>query len=130
MMNKVQNTPLGDLEHQAGARGFKLQFETREIRPATATQPQMFVVELIMTGTFFDRDKVTGQIVSEHCSRRYQGIGVSNREAKYAACKVATIKLRQMMPGTKYEEGFFPDDWVEWIDENLLRGVDPTPTQT
>lgn len=31
-----------------------------------------------------------------------------------------------MMPGTKYHEGTFPEDWIQWIDDNLMRGVDPT----
>ena len=125
MLSKINNTPLGDLEHQAQLRGFTLKFETIEIRPATATQPQMFVVELIMTGDWFDRNPETGEITREKCARRYQGIGTTNREAKYAACKVATQKLRAMMPGTVFLEGVVPDEWIEWIDENLQRGVDP-----
>jgi len=30
-----------------------------------------------------------------------------------------------MMPGTRYQEGEFDNQWYEWIDTNLSRGVDP-----
>lgn len=125
MLDKIHNTPLGDLEHQAKLRNFQLKFVTVEIRPATATQPQTFVVELHMHGAWFGRNDETGAIDKEVATRRFQGLGTTNRDAKYAACKVATQKLRQMMPGTMYMEGVFPDEWVQWIDDNLLRGVDP-----
>lgn len=89
ILNMVSNTPLGDLEHQASQRHFKLKFETLAVRPATATLPQTFVVELLMAGTWFERKD--GVITSEHCTKKFQGLGTTNKEAKYAAAKVKNV---------------------------------------
>ena len=124
LLSMVTNTPLGALEHQAQQRNFKLNFVVLAIRPASATQPQTFVVELHMSGDWFERGD-DGVITKEHCTKKFQGLGTTSKEAKYAAAKSAAAKLNAMMPGTVYEEGTFPENWMQWIDDNLLRGVDP-----
>lgn len=121
----MSQTPLGSLEKAASQQGFSLKFQTIEHREATATNPPVFVVELLMDGDWFERDMTTGFFTSTKQVRKFQGLGMTNREAKYNACKAGTVKLRQMMPGVKFKEGDFDDEWYTWIDENLMRGIDP-----
>eukprot|EP00605_Chrysophyceae_sp_TOSAG23-4_P002678 GSChrysophyteH1.ASY1.ANO1.2954.1 assembled CDS len=125
IMDNVSQTPLGQLEKAAGQQNFKLHFQTVEHREATATNPPVYVVELGMEGLWFERDPDTGITTSNQEIRKFQGLGMTNREAKYNACKAGTVKLRQMMPGVVFQEGDFNDEWYTWIDENLMRGVDP-----
>ena len=56
-------------------------------------------------------------------TKRYQGIGVTSREAKYKAASLAVKKFKSFMPGVQFPEGEFPEEWVQWVDENLTRGV-------
>ena len=125
IMANVKETPLGKLEAAAKTQGFSVRFQTKEVREATATNPPVYVVELEIDGKWFERDPDTGETTSKRMTRKFQGLGQSNREAKYNACKAGTIKLAQMMPGTRFKEGDFDTEWYEWIDVNLARGVDP-----
>lgn len=63
------------------------------------------------------------QIISEYAVRQYQGLGQTSREAKYHAASLATVNLGDQMPGVRYKHGIFPEEWIEWVDDNLLRGV-------
>jgi hypothetical protein len=124
MMDAVSETPLGLLEKSANTQGFELKFQTVEVREATAANPPITVVELLMTGTWWERDE-KGNAVGTYMTRKFQGLGVNHREAKYTAASAANVKLRQMMPGVQFKEGDFDDQWYEWIDTNLERGVNP-----
>jgi hypothetical protein len=107
------------LEKAASTQGFKLRFQTVEQRDATSTSPPVFVVELSMTGDWWERDENGKSVCFENMTRKFQGLGVTNREARYNAAKAATVKLRQMMPGTQFPEGEFSEEWYEWINDNL-----------
>lgn len=66
-----------------------------------------------------------GHLSGIYQTKIFQGIGQTTRLAKDAAAHTATSKLQSFMPGVKYKEGEFPDEWIKWTDENLLRGVSP-----
>jgi len=124
LLENIHETPLGTLEKAAKQQGYKLAFFTVEQREATATNPAIYVVELHMTGMFYEM--VVGKgAVGTFTTVKFQGLGVTNREAKYAAAKQGNMRLAKMMPGVRFKEGEFPDEWITWVDENLLRGVDP-----
>ena len=121
LLDAVSDTPLGILEKNAKTQGFEIKFQVVEEREATATNPKTVVVELLMTGLWWRDER--GKATSTHQTRKFQGLGVNNREAKYQAASAAAVKLRQMMPGVQYPEGEFSEPWYEWIDTNLARGV-------
>ena len=104
VLDHVSDTPLGILEKNATTQGFELRFQTIETRDATATNPPITVCELNMTGIWWERDE-KGKAVGTQMTRKFQGLGVNHREAKYQAASAANVKLRQMMPGVQYKEG-------------------------
>lgn len=67
-----------------------------------------------------------GKVEVNFAVRRFQGVGSNTREAKYNAATNALIELSDTMPGIKFKEGEFPEDWLRWIDDNLARGVEPS----
>lgn len=123
MVDKIKETPLGELEHQLVMRNLRSHFVTIEVREATAFSPQIFVVELRISGLWYSQ--VNGKTVSVDETKRFQGIAQNARDAKYNAAKAALLKLGAMMPGVNFNEGEFNDEWYGWIDQNLARGVDP-----
>jgi hypothetical protein len=122
LLEGMSTSPLGSLEAQCKNRNLKFKFTTLEIREATSSQPPAHVVELEMFGIWHMLEN--GVTVQKKETRRIQGIGKNVREAKNNAASAAVIKLQAFMPGIKYAHGVIPDEWVEWIDENLLRGVE------
>lgn len=122
LIDKIKTTPLGELERQAATRGFKIQFRVVEIRPSSLVNPTIYVVEVELSGIWYSVQN--GEIQGKFGIRKFQGMGNNVREAKYAAASAAIVNLGDAMPGVKFPPGEFPDDWLEWVDENLLRGVD------
>ena len=123
LMNTVKNTALGALEHQCEMRELKMQFITVEERESTALSPAMFVLELHLTGVWYELKE--GHLQGIYQTKIFQGIGQSTRLAKDACASTAAMKLQAFMPGVKYKDGEFPDEWLGWTDENLSRGVSP-----
>jgi hypothetical protein len=93
ILDNISDTPLGILEKAASTQGFVLKFETVEVREATATNPPISVVELHMTGMWYEKDE-KGAAVGTHMTRKFQGLGQATKEAKYAASKVRTSRFR------------------------------------
>jgi hypothetical protein len=122
MLENLKNTPLGSLEQQCNSRGLSFKFATLEIREATMSQPPCFVVELAMSGSWIQMEQ--GRAVSVEETRRVQGLGKNIRVAKNSAASAALVKLADYMPGLKFGKGIIPDDWLAWMDENLMRGVE------
>ncbi len=106
------------------------------------------MLQVHLTGMWYKI--VGGDTFGEFGIRRFQGMGNTTREAKYAAAAAAIVNMGDSMPGdltsfdlskhssspplyslyslstgVKFKEGDFSDEWFQWIDENLLRGVDP-----
>lgn len=122
LLEKIKTTPLGELERQSASRGFKIVFRVVEIRPSSLVNPTLYVVEVELSGTWYTVQN--GDIQGKFGVRKFQGMGNNVREAKYAAASAAIVNLGDAMPGVKFQPGEFPDEWLEWVDENLLRGVD------
>jgi ankyrin repeat protein len=123
LLDKINSTPLGELERQAKFRELKIEFEVIEEREATIYNPTIFVVELRLSGIWYKFED--GEIKSEYGIRKFQGMANTTREAKYAAATTAIVNLGDAMPGLRYKPGEFPEEWLQWVDDNLLRGVDP-----
>ena len=122
ILEKLNATPLAELERQANLRNLKIKFEIVEVRPASVTNPTIYVVEAQLTGLWHRVEK--GEVISEYLTKRYQGFGENTREAKYNAATAGVLNLGDAMPGVRCKPGEFPEDWMQWIDDNLLRGVD------
>lgn len=97
LIEKMNSTPLGELERQARNRDFKLRFRVVEIREASLTNPTLFVVELEIAGTWFNVEK--SEITPYYNIRKFQGMGNTIREAKYSAASAALVNLGDSMPG-------------------------------
>lgn len=124
MMDKLKETPLGLLEHQAEMRHLTLRFNLVEVREATAVNPPIYVMELHVTGEWYENKD--GVNIAWTGTKKFQSLANNSRDAKYGCAKVALQKLGAMMPGVHSAEGEFPDEWLTWVDENLQRGVDPS----
>ena len=80
--------------------------------------------QVIITGLW--EEIVDGRVVKTWKAKRYQGIGHTFRQAKYAAAAAGLLTLNKAVPpGAAYAPGEIPVEWAEWTDENLMRGVDP-----
>lgn len=123
ILDKLNSTPLGELERQAKLRNLKIAFAIVEVRAASATNPTIYVVEAQMTGLWHRVEH--GEIISEYQTKRFQGFGENTREAKFNAATAAVLNLGDAMPGVKFAPGEFSEEWYQWIDDNLLRGVEP-----
>lgn len=122
-MDKLHSTPLGELERQAKYRDLRINFRIVEIREASLTNPTLYVVEVDLAGYWHSVQN--GEISSSYGVRKFQGMGNNVREAKYAAANAALVNMGSAMPGIKFLPGEFPEEWLKWVDDNLLRGVDP-----
>ncbi|KAJ1430655.1 hypothetical protein B484DRAFT_49632 [Ochromonadaceae sp. CCMP2298] len=123
MLNMLNSTPLGELEKQCATRGLRISFQVVEKRESTLTHPTCWIVQVILVGNF--HSIVEGEVVATMGTRKYQGLGPTTKEAKYNAASNAIINLGESMPGVRCKPGEFPEEWLQWLDENLLRGVDP-----
>lgn len=103
MLDKINSTPLGELERQATSRDFKIEFQVVEIRPPSLVNPTLYVVELKLSGTWYNVEN--GEITGRFGVRRFQGMGNNVREAKYTAATAAIVNLGDAMPG-KYQFKF------------------------
>jgi hypothetical protein len=121
LLDMMSETPLGMLEAQAKVRNLTMKFQVIEEREATASNPPLYVVELHITGMW--HEIVNGAPVSKLETKRYQGMSTTSREAKFKAASLAINKFKSFMPGVEFAEGDFPEEWVHWVDENLMRGV-------
>jgi hypothetical protein len=100
LLDKINATPLGELERQAVTRGLKVRFLVAEVRPATLTNPTVFVLEAQLTGLWHRVEN--GEVISTHSTRKYQGFGQTTREAKYNAAANAIVNLGDAMPGKSF----------------------------
>lgn len=123
LIDKLHTTPLGILEAQAKQKGLRFKFVLLEEREATGTHAAYFVFELQLSGMW--HEIVHGAATSHYQLKRFQGIGKTTKDAKYDCVKGALEALSKQMPGVKFKEGEIPSEWSTWVDENLLRGVQP-----
>jgi hypothetical protein len=100
MLDKIRSTPLGELERQAKLRDFKIQFRIVEIRAANLTNPTIYVVELEISGVWYNVNG--GEIKGQYGIRKFQGMGNGIRDAKYSAASAAILKLGDSMPGNNH----------------------------
>ena len=114
-------TPVAVLNLEVVKRGLKSLYKFVETREATAMYDQYEVMEVILSGHWFEI--VDGKPRESYGDRRFQGIGKTTRDAKQNAAKTALTKLRATMPGIKFAPGAIPDDWAEWVRRNLRRGA-------
>lgn len=118
---KIGESPLFELERQVKNRNLKIQFRHIEERAPSLTQPTVQVMEVTLTGHWFDI--VDGESKSSFGVKRYQGMGGTTKDAKYDAATIAILKMGTHLPGVQFVGKEFPSDWVEWVEKNLLRGV-------
>lgn len=97
LIDKLNATPLGELERQATSRNLSLKFIIAEVRPASLTNPTIYVLEVQLTGQWHRVEN--GEVISTYGTRCYQGFGQTTREAKYNAAQNAIINLGDAMPG-------------------------------
>jgi hypothetical protein len=97
MLQHLNSTPLGELERQASGRNLKIRFVIVEKREATLTQPTNYIVEVRLTGLY--HTLVNGEVEARHMTKKFQGIGQTTKEAKYAAASNALLNLGESMPG-------------------------------
>lgn len=123
LLAKLQDSPLGELERQVNHRNLKMKFLLISSNAIPSNQHGKNIIELQISGIW--HDIVNGKVVGNFGIKRFQGIGKSTREAKYQACTEALLKLCTIMPGIRYNIGEFPEEWLDWVDNNLARGVAP-----
>lgn len=99
MLQVLNSTPLGELERQASSRNLKIRFVIIEKREATLTQPTQYIVEVRLTGVY--HTLVNGEVEARHMTKKFQGMGNTTKEAKYAAASSALLNLGESMPGTQ-----------------------------
>ena len=97
MLTVLNATPLGELERQATSRNLKISFAIMEKREATLTNPTTWIVEVRLTGVY--HTLVDGEVEAKPGIRRFQGMGVTTKEAKYNAAANAIVNLGESMPG-------------------------------
>ena len=102
-------------------RGLKSKYRFVETREATAMYDKYEVMEVTLSGHWYEI--VKGQPKESYGDRSFQGIGKTTREAKQAAAKAALTKLRATMPGIKFAPGVIPFAWSDWCRKNLKRGA-------
>ena len=102
-------------------RGLKSKYRFVETREATAMYDKYEVMEVTLSGHWYEI--VKGQPKESYGDRSFQGIGKTTREAKQAAAKAALTKLRATMPGIKFKPGVIPFEWSDWCRKNLKRGA-------
>ena len=100
MLDVLNSTPLGELERQASSRNLNIRFVIVEKREATLTQPTNYIVEVRLSGIY--HTMVNGEVEAKHMVKRFQGMGVTTKEAKYNAASSAILNLGESMPG-KYK---------------------------
>jgi hypothetical protein len=123
LIENINSTPLGELERQCVFRNLAFSFHIVEIREASLTNPTLYIMEVKLSGMW--HRIVDGEITGKYEIRKYQGMGNTLREAKYAAANSALVNMGNAMPGIKFKPGEIPEEWLKWVDDNLLRGVDP-----
>lgn len=122
LIKKIGESPMFELERQAKNRQLKVAFKLVEKRDASLFMPTVYVVEVSLMGVWFKM--VGGKWESAHETRRFQGMGNTTREAKFDAATNAILRMGEAIPGARYPAGDFPEEWLNWVDTNLLRGVD------
>lgn len=121
LTEEIGATPVAVLNLEVVKRGLKSVYTFVETREATAMYDQYEVMEVTLSGHWFEI--VNGTPTESEGDRRFQGIGKTTRDAKQNAAKTALTKLRATMPGIKFPPGTIPDDWAEWVRRNLRRGA-------
>ncbi len=119
MLEKLNSTPLGELERQCRNRGLAIKFIIVEERPASLVNPTLYVVEVYgvhnnvvvvfsvkavlcycqvhLSGLWYTIKD--GDAVGQQLTKRFQGMGQTTREAKYAAAAAAIVNMGDSMPG-------------------------------
>jgi hypothetical protein len=108
---------------QCRKRNLLVSFNLLEERPASSMHAAHYVVESVLTGVWYERDK-DGKTTKFNGSKTFQGIGKSTRDAKFKAASLALKKLLNNMPGLAHPVGELPESWLKWAHENLEKGVD------
>ncbi|KAJ8608520.1 hypothetical protein CTAYLR_005737 [Chrysophaeum taylorii] len=121
LTQELNSTPAAVLAMEASKRGLRFRYEFVERREATSMHDEYMVMEVILTGHWFE--VVDGELRESYGSRTFQGIGKTTREARYRAAETALTKMRETMPGLKYDAGVVPDDWRVWVWENVEAGA-------
>ena len=122
LVARMNATPLAALNGEARKRKLALKYVLREVREATSMHVKAFVMEVHLTGTW--SEMVDGAVRKATETRKYDGIGKSTREAKFAAATAALSKLKEHIPGIDYEVGVIPPKWLDWFEDNVERGCD------
>jgi len=117
----VRATQVSVLNIEVLKRGLKSKYRFVETREATAMYDKYEVMEVTLSGHWYEI--VKGQPKESYGDRSFQGIGKTTREAKQAAAKAALTKLRATMPGIKFKPGVIPFEWSDWCRKNLKRGA-------
>ena len=117
----ISATPVSVLNIEVLKRGLKSKYRFVETREATAMYDRYEVMEVTLSGHWYEI--VKGQPKESYGDRSFQGIGKTTREAKQAAAKAALTKLRATMPGIRFTPGVIPDEWAGWCRKNLKRGA-------
>ena len=120
LVARMNATPLAALNGEARKRKLALKYVLREVREATSMHVKAFVMEVHLTGTW--SEMVDGAVRKATETRKYDGIGKSTREAKFAAATAALSKLKEHIPGIDYEVGVIPPKWLDWFEDNVERG--------
>ena len=117
----VRATQVSVLNIEVLKRGLKSKYRFVETREATAMYDKYEVMEVTLSGHWYEI--VKGQPKESYGDRSFQGIGKTTREAKQAAAKAALTKLRATMPGIRFPQGVIPFEWSDWCRKNLKRGA-------
>lgn len=94
--------------------GLQVTYQLLEEQPGTAIKPPMYRMELVLTGKWCSGANGRESI---------QAVGTSTREAKWKAAEAALCRLRKLQPGLAYEPGTLPDEWQQWLFDNIERGA-------
>eukprot|EP01029_Cantina_marsupialis_P009089 TRINITY_DN2129_c0_g2_i3.p1 TRINITY_DN2129_c0_g2~~TRINITY_DN2129_c0_g2_i3.p1 ORF type:complete len:1002 (-),score=308.37 TRINITY_DN2129_c0_g2_i3:1408-4413(-) len=82
---------------------------------------KMYVMHVLVTAKFLNPE--TKQF--KHETKVYEGTSKTTREARFLAALEALKEIHLAAPGFAHKQGEIPEEWLQWLEINMNRGVDP-----
>lgn len=113
-------TPVTVLAEQCKQRGVTVSYRVKSVRKATSIHPTTYLVEAILDGEWVEY--VNGSLRQTKEKRSFEGLGISTRDGRAKAAAFALRKLKEFVPGIKYEPWDDAHPWC-WACLDVLLTV-------
>lgn len=124
ILGLLVKTPCVALRQEAKRRKLLVFYQLVETRKADSWNPEQFIMEVGVSGKFYEVVGNTTKMVVE--SRYFDGIGSTTRAARFRAATMALLNLRENAPGAQYAPGIIPAEWLDWAMSNISAGIPTT----